>query len=190
MSKQNLTARIATLLVVGGVIVGALPATLQAQTAAVAATTVQSVSLPEGTELKLQFNENLSSATNRQGDTFTVSLAKAITLADGTIIPAGFRGRGEVTAAEKRGFMGRAGDLSVRLQYIRIGATQVSIRANRTSEGQGALGSTVALTVLFGPLGLLKRGKDIEIPRGQEITAFVDAPTSIPLPIAAAPLAN
>jgi hypothetical protein len=62
-----------------------------------------------------------------------------------------------------------------------------TVRANRTSEGQGALGSTIALTVLFGPLGLLKRGKDIDIPRGQEITAFVDAPISIPLPIAAAP---
>jgi hypothetical protein len=155
--------------------------------AAPAAAPASAAQIAEGTELKLQFNERLSSATNRQGDTFTVSLIEPITLADGTIIPAGFRGRGEVTSAEKRGFMGRAGDLSVRLEYLRIGTTRLGIRANRTSEGQGALGSTIALTVLFGPLGLLKRGKDIEIPKGQAITAFVDAPTSIALPIPPAP---
>lgn len=162
----------------------------QAASGARSASSTQSAVIQEGTEIKLQFNERLSSATNRQGDTFTISLIQPITLADGTVIPAGFRGRGEVTSAEKRGFMGRAGDLSVRLEYIRIGTTRVSVRANRTSEGQGALGSTVALTVLFGPLGLLKRGKDIDIPRGQEITGYIDAPVTIPLPIPAPPVSE
>lgn len=170
-----------------GVFAASLPVIAQAQTAPSAASSSREAMLPEGTELRLQFNERLSSATNRQGDTFTISLTSPVTLADGTVIPAGFRGRGEVTSAEKRGFMGRAGDLSVRLEYLRIGTTRVAIRANRTSEGQGALGSTIALTVLFGPLGLLKRGKDIEIPSGQAITAYVDSPTTLPLPIAAAP---
>jgi hypothetical protein len=159
------------------------PATLQATLQA----TGQSAQIPEGTEFRLQFDERLSSATNRQGDTFTVSLVSPVTLTDGTVIPAGFKGRGEVTAAEKRGMMGRAGDLSIRLEYIRIGATRVALRASRTSEGQAAMGSTIVLTVLFGPLGLLKRGKDIDIPRGQAISAFVDAPISIPLPIGAPP---
>jgi hypothetical protein len=182
--KSKTIAACATILAAGALC--GLPTFVLAQ-AAQAAAPVSATQIAEGTELKLQFNERLSSATNRQGDTFTVSLIEPITLADGTVIPAGFRGRGEVTSAEKRGFMGRAGDLSVRLEYLRIGTTRLGIRANRTSEGQGALGSTIALTVLFGPLGLLKRGKDIEIPKGQAITAFVDAPTSIALPIAAPP---
>lgn len=186
MKNSKSTSRLVGILVVAGSALGLAPASVMAQASAAIAT-AQSVVLPEGTELKLQFNERLSSATNRQGDTFTISLTQPITLADGTVIPAGFRGRGEVTAAEKRGFMGRAGDLSVRLEYLRIGTTRVGVRANRTSEGQGALGSTVVLTVLFGPLGLLKRGKDIDIPRGQEITAFVDSPATIPTPIAAPP---
>jgi hypothetical protein len=154
---------------------------------AVAQPAVGTVVLAEGTELRLQFNERLSSATNRQGDTFTITLTSPITLADGTVIPAGFRGRGEVTAAERRGMMGRGGELAIRLEYLRIGPTRVSLRANKSSEGAASTGATIALTVLFGPLGLLKRGKDIDIPRGQEITAFVDSPTNIPLPIGAPP---
>lgn len=177
------------LAVLGSTLLSSAPSHLMAQTATVSSP-VSSVVIPEGTELKLQFEERLSSATNQQGDKFTVSLVKPIILPDGTVIPAGFRGRGEVTAAEKRGMMGRAGDLSIRLEYIRIGQTSVAVRANRTSEGQGTVGSTIALTVLFGPLGLLRRGKDIDIPRGQEITAFVDAPITIALPISAPPAAE
>ena len=45
----------------------------------------------------------------------------------------------------------------------------------------------MALTVLFGPLGLLKRGKDIEVQKGQEMTAFVDQDVDLVLPLAAAP---
>jgi hypothetical protein len=36
------------------------------------------------------------------------------------------------------------------------------------------VGATVALTVLFGPLGLLKRGHDIDINPGSPITGYVD----------------
>ncbi len=49
------------------------------------------------------------------------------------------------------------------------------------------MGATVALTILFGPLGLLKRRQDIEITPGQTITAFVDQDVTLPLPIPAPP---
>ena len=50
-------------------------------------------------------------------------------------------------------------------------------------EGKGAMGATIALTVLFGPLGLLKRGHDIEIKPGQTLTAYVDQDAEIELPL-------
>jgi hypothetical protein len=36
------------------------------------------------------------------------------------------------------------------------------------------MGATVALTVLFGPVGLLKHGRDVTINKGQEFTTYVD----------------
>ena len=41
------------------------------------------------------------------------------------------------------------------------------------------MGATVALTVLFGPIGLLKRGKDVEINPGLVLTAQVEQTTDL-----------
>ena len=132
------------------------------------------VKLIEGTPVTICFDEKLSSASNTQGDQFGVSLNDKISLADGVEIQSGYRGKGEVTAAAKRGYMGKAGTLNVRVNYIRIGDTKVYLRANKSQDGKDALSATVALTILFGPLGLLKRGHDVEIDSGQEFVAYVD----------------
>jgi hypothetical protein len=79
------------------------------------------VSIPEGTEILVVFNEKLSSATSANGDRFSITTVEPIKLADGTIIPAGYRGAGEVTNAKKRGMMGKGGELNVRIDYIRVG---------------------------------------------------------------------
>src|SRR5437016_7375060 len=79
------------------------------------------VKIPEGTEVRVVFDEALSSATAISGDSFSISTDEEIKLADGTVIPLGYRGKGEVTAAEKNGMMGKAGQLNVRMVYVRIG---------------------------------------------------------------------
>jgi len=141
------------------------------------------VKVPEGTEMEIQFDEKLSSATASSGDRFVISLRENVKLADGTIIPAGYRGRGEVISAQKRGFVGKAGELNVRLDYIRVGETRLKLRASKAAEGKGSLGAAVALTVLFGPLGLLARGANIEIPRGQLMTVYADTDAELALPL-------
>lgn len=147
------------------------------------------VKLTEGTPLTIRFDEKLSSSTNTQGDQFAISLSDKIELADGVEIRSGYRGKGEITAASKKGYMGKAGELNVRLNYIRIGDTKVYLRANKSQDGKDAIGSTIALTILFGPLGLLKRGHDVDIRSGQEVVAFVDRdaeidPSTLPPPSA------
>ena len=59
--------------------------------------------------------------------------------------------------------MGKAGELNVRLNYLKVGDNKVKLRGSKGKEGEGKLGATVALTVLFGPIGLVKHGKNIEI---------------------------
>ena len=152
---------------------------VMAQTAA----TPTKVKLREGEEVMIRFEDHLSSGTNTAGDQFSISLDEDMRLADGTVIRAGYRGRGEVTDAKKKGVMGQAGELNVRLNYIRLGDSRVRLRANKGGEGKGAMGATIALTVLFGPLGLLKRGHDIEIKPGQTLVAYVDQDAEIELPL-------
>ena len=133
----------------------------------------------------VRFDEALSSGRNTQGDKFSISLDESVDLGGGVVLAAGYSGRGEVTSAEKKGYMGKAGELNVRLEYIRVGDTRIRLRANKGGEGKGAMGATVALTILFGPLGLLKRGQDIEITAGQTLTAFVDQDVTLALPLPA-----
>lgn len=149
---------------------------------------IGSVDVPEGTELRIRFNERLSSATSSTGDRFSITLDEPVQLPGGFVIPAGYRGSGEVTVADKKGYMGKAGQLNVRLDYLRIGDTRLRLRASKGQEGKGAVGATIALTVLFGPLGLLKRGHDIEIQPGQSIVAYVDTPLTLSTPLPPAPV--
>ncbi len=146
------------------------------------------VRLAEGTEIVLRFNDRLSSETAAQGDHFSVTLDEPIKLADGTVIAAGYRGVGEITSALHKRMMGKGGQLDVRLDYLSIGDTKVPLRASSEEKGKNSVGTTVALAVLFGPLGLIKHGHDVEIEPGRKITAFVNEPTDISLPVVPPPL--
>ncbi len=147
------------------------------------------VHIPEGTDLSIRFDEQLSSKTNTEGDRFTITLASEVKLADGTVIPAGYRGVGEVTQAEKNGMLGKPGTLNVRFDYMKIGDLRVQLRGNKGKEGKGSVGSVVVLTILFGPLGLIAKGHNVIIKEGQEMTVFVDQDTDIESPIALPPKA-
>lgn len=132
------------------------------------------IKLREGTEIPLVFADSISSATSGEGDRFNLRVDDNVKVDGLVVIPSGAIAVGTVTSANKRGFMGKAGELNIILDYVKSGDERVRIRASKGKQGEGRVGATVALTVLFGPLGLLKRGKDIDIKQGTPITAFVD----------------
>jgi hypothetical protein len=154
------------------------------QTASVAPT---SVKVPEGTELRIRFNDELSSGKNSEGDQFSITLDDDVDLGGGQVLKRGYRGKGQVTQVKKKGMMGQAGEMNVRLDYLKVGDTRIRLRGQKGGEGQGAMGATVALTILFGPIGLLKHGHDVEIHSGQVITAYVDEDAKLELPVTQAP---
>lgn len=145
------------------------------------------VKIPEGTEVIVRFEDAISSATAKEGDRFTITNDDTIDLGAGHSLPAGYIGAGEVTHANKRKAMGKAGELNVRFEYIKVGDQKVRLRGTKAGEGDARVGTTVVLTVLFGPLGLLKKGKDIEIPKGQTIKAYVDNDVEVDWPAAPPP---
>ena len=80
---------------------------------------------------------------------------------------------GEVTKAEKNGMMGKAGQLNIRLDYVKTGNDKIRLRGTKGKEGASGTTGAVVLTVLFGPLGLIHHGSNVEIKKGQAIHAFV-----------------
>lgn len=68
----------------------------------------------------------------------------------------------------------------MRLDYIKVGDTRVMLRGTKGREGDDKTGTAVALTVLFGPIGLIKHGKEIDIKQGTPLKAFVADDTTLP----------
>lgn len=85
-----------------------------------------------------------------------------------------------VSQAKKAGMMGKGGDLNVRLEYLRSDSGKIKLRGTKNREGDGKVGATVALTILFGPIGLIKHGKNVEVKKGTLLTAHVADDMPIP----------
>ena len=84
-----------------------------------------------------------------------------------------------VTHAKKAGMMGKGGELNIRLEYLDTGNGSIKLRGTKNPEGQDTVGATIALTALFGPIGLIKHGKNIEVKQGTPLTAFVAEDTPV-----------
>lgn len=140
------------------------------------------VHIPEGTEVPLLMVDQISSETNAEGDRFTLRVDGDVKVGGIVAIKSGSIAVGVVTNAHKRGFMGKAGELNINLDHLNVGDDRVKLRGSKGRTGDAKVGTTVALVVLFGPIGLLKRGHDIEIKPGTPITAYVDQSTDVLAP--------
>jgi hypothetical protein len=129
--------------------------------------------LRDGTDINLQFAQDLSSKTSSEGDPVTLTLVDDVKVGDVVVAKAGSKAIGEVTRAEKSGMMGKAGELNIRLDYLKAGDTKIKLRGTKGKEGESGVTGAVVLTVLFGPIGLIKHGKNVEIKQGQALHAFV-----------------
>jgi hypothetical protein len=136
--------------------------------------------LKEGSEVKLKFAQDLSSKTATEGDKVNFTLDQDVTVDGVVVIRSGSPAVGEVSHAERAGHMGKAGQLSVRIDYVKAGDARLRLRGTKGREGEGKTGTAVALTVLFGPIGLLKHGKEVKVQEGAPLTAYVDQDMSLP----------
>jgi len=136
--------------------------------------------LKEGTDVKLKFAQDLSSKTAVDDDPVNLVLDEDLKVGDVTVCKAGAKAVGTVTHAKKAGMMGKGGELNLRLEYILVGDTRMRLRGTKGKEGEGKVGAAVALTVIFGPIGLIKHGKNVEVKQGTPLLAYVDQDFTIP----------
>jgi len=127
--------------------------------------------LKEGADVNLKFSQDLSSKTAAEDDPVNLLLDQDLKIGDIVIAKAGAKAVGTITHAKKAGMMGKAGELNMRLQYLIVGDTRLKLRGTKGKEGQGKEGTAVALTVLFGPIGLIKHGKNVDIKEGTPLLA-------------------
>lgn len=136
--------------------------------------------LRDATEVPLKFADELSSKTAHDGDSVELILADDLKVGDVVVVKNGSHATATVSNAKKAGMMGKGGELNIQLNYLDAGGNHVRLRGTKGAEGNSKTGATVALTVLFGPIGLIKHGKNIDIAAGTPLTAYIDQDTWLP----------
>jgi len=139
------------------------------------ASQTKSVEIPDGTELSAVTTETITSKTATEGDPVVFKVDEDLKINDIVVIAKGTMVKGYVSNAEKNGHFGKAGKLGLRIESTQtVDKQTIKLRASKGREGEGKTGTTVALVVLFGPLGFLKHGKNAEIKEGTKIKVFTD----------------
>lgn len=143
--------------------------------------------IEDATPVKLRINRTVSSADAQVNETVDFEVLEEVKIHEVTVIPRGGTAWGTVTEAQPKRRMGRGGKLNINIDNVRLtSGEKVALRAVKDVKGgghQGAMtGAIVATSIVFfpaAPLFLLMHGKDITIPKGTEITAYING--DIPL---------
>jgi hypothetical protein len=139
-------------------------------------------SLHDGTPVKLRLRENVSSASVHAGQEVPFETVDELQVDGVAVLPKGSTAIAVVTDAESKRTMGRAGKLNMAISYARLkDGDKVALRAVSEQKGgshTGAMAGAMVATSLIvwpaAPFFLFMKGKDVTIPQGTEITAFVD----------------
>jgi hypothetical protein len=171
-----------------GLVFAASPLLAQIPAPAIPAVVVQTilapvtrdVIVPEGTEFSVVTVDEMSSKTANKDDAVPMKTDEPVLVGNQVVIPKGAFVRASVADVKRAGHFGHAGTLSLKVESTTAGDGQkIPLRASKSSAGDSHMGATVALTVLFGPLGLLKHGNDVKYPAGTKVTVYTDQATTV-----------
>ena len=141
------------------------------------------VVIPDGTEFTVITTEEITSKTATEGDPISFKVDEDVKVSGHIVIAKNTLVKGTVASAKKSGFFGRGGNLGIRIESaITVDSQKVKLRSVKGKEGGDKTGTTVALVVLFGPLGFLKKGKNAIIKTGTQIKVFTDEEKKVQLP--------
>ena len=174
-----------------------IPNSSQAQAAQQQSQPTQSVPSPtrgpvleDGTPVKLRINRTVSSGDAHVGETVDFEVLEEVRVANTVVIPKGGIALGTVTEAQPKRRMGRGGKLNINIDHVRlVDGEKVALRAVKEVQGGGHTGAMtggiVATSLIFfpaAPFFLFMHGKDITIPKGTEVAAYING--SQPLDLA------
>jgi hypothetical protein len=159
--------------------------------------------LPDGTRISVRVMEQLSSASLKENDPINFAVVEDVVVDGEVVIKQGTPVRGTIVEAAAKRRMGRAGKLLYTVNETKaIDRGTVRLRAVQDKKGDSNVTSTAVTTTavavfvpVAAPFFLLRKGKDIVVPEGTRIDAFVDGDHAIavepdtPVPAAPAPAA-
>ena len=152
-------------------------------------TSLKGFVLEEGTPVKMRINRTVSSADAHTGDTVDFEVLEDLSVNGTPVISKGGLAFATVTEAQSKRRMARGGKLDINIDYVKlIDGEKAALRAVKEVKGGGHTGAMtggiVATSLVFfpaAPFFLFMHGKDITIPKGTEITAYVNGDMKLEL---------
>jgi len=143
--------------------------------------------LEDATPMRLRFNRTVSSADAHVGDTVDFEVLQDLSVNGVLVISKGGLAFGTVTEAQPKRRLARGGKLEINLDYVKLlDSEKAALRAVKGGSGGGHTGAMTAGIVATGlvffpaaPFFLFMHGKDITIPKGAEVTAYVNGDTRL-----------
>jgi hypothetical protein len=138
--------------------------------------------LEDGTPVRLRTGRTISSADAHIGDSLDFEVLEDVLVNGVLVVPKGGIAYSTVTEAQAKRRMARGGKLDVNIDSVRlVNGERAALRAVKEVKGGGHTGAMtggiVATSIVFfpaAPFFLFMHGKDITIPKGTEVTAYVN----------------
>lgn len=143
--------------------------------------------LAEDTPVRIRLARTMSSRDAKVDERVDFEVLEDIKVGNVVVVERGAMAIATVTEAHPKRRMGRAGKLNMNIDYVRlVSGEKVFLRAVKGGSGGNHIaamtGAMVATSIVFfpaAPLFLFLHGKDITIPKGTEVTAYVAADTPL-----------
>jgi len=143
--------------------------------------------LAEDTPVRIRLARTISSKEARVDERVDFEVLEDVKVGNVIVIQRGAMVIATVTEAHPKRRMGRSGKLNMNIDYVQlVSGEKVPLRAVKGGNGGNHVaamtGAMVATSIVFfpaAPLFLFMHGKDITIPKGTEITAYVAADTPL-----------
>jgi len=138
--------------------------------------------LEDGTPVRLKFGRTVSSAEVIAGETVDFQVVEEVRVGELVVIPKDGLAWATVTMAQPKRRMARGGNLNLKINTVRlVSGERAPLRMVKEMKGGGHAGAMTAGIVATGvvffpaaPFFLFMHGKDVVIPKGTEVTAYVN----------------
>ena len=143
--------------------------------------------LAEDAPVRLKLSRTMSSHDAKVDEKVDFEVVEDVKVGDVVVVQHGGMAIATVTEAKPKGRMGKAGKLNMNIDYVQlVSGDKVPLTAVKGGKGgnhtAAMTGAIVATSILFfpaAPFFLFMHGKDITIPKGTEITAYVAGDTPL-----------
>lgn len=135
----------------------------------------QILALQDGTPVRLRLMKTVSSADAKVGETVDFEVSEPVVSQGMVLIPKGSLAWGKVTKVEQKRRFGRAGELEVNVEAVRMAdGSRAPLRATREKNTGDMSSGRLAATIAAAPVLVFVKGKDIAFEKGMEATAYLN----------------